>query len=63
MRRKLSKTMRGFAAARGLREVTRQAEADLERGLQDTECRGAARNPDSPCPPRRSGPGKRARTG
>jgi hypothetical protein len=42
MKRKRAKTMRGFAAARDLRGVTKQAAADLRRGLEDTDCRGAA---------------------
>lgn len=43
--------MRGFAATRDPRGVTKQAEKDLERGLQDTDCRGVAKAPD--CPPAR----------
>jgi hypothetical protein len=42
MKKKLGKTMRGFAATRDLRGVTKQAATDLQRGLQDTDCRGAA---------------------
>jgi len=37
------KTITGFAATRGPREVIRQAASDLRRGLQDTDRRGAAR--------------------
>lgn len=48
------KTIRGFAATRDPRGITKQAEADLERGLKDTDCRGAKKAADSPCPPRRS---------
>jgi len=47
------KTIRGFAATRDPRGITKQAAADLERGLQDTECRGAEKPAGSPCPPRR----------
>jgi hypothetical protein len=44
------KTIRGFAATRDPRGITKQAEADLERGLEDTDCRGAKKAPGSPCP-------------
>jgi hypothetical protein len=33
-----------------LRDVTEQAATDLERGLQDSDCR-APHGPDSACPP------------
>ena len=39
--KRTSRTIRGFAATRGPRDVTRQAEADLRRGLKDTDLRGA----------------------
>ena len=42
MKKRREKTVRGFAATRDLRGVTRQAAADLRRGLEDTDCRGAA---------------------
>lgn len=51
--KRTSKTIRGFAATRDPRGVTKQAQKDLERGLQDTDCRGARNGASSPCPPRR----------
>ena len=52
--KRTSKTIRGFAATRDPRGVTKQAQKDLERGLQDTDCRGARKGgASSPCPPRR----------
>lgn len=51
--KRTSKTIRGFAATRDPRGITKQAEKDLERGLQDTDCRGAKKGTSSPCPPRR----------
>ena len=42
MKKRRGKTMRRFAATRDLRGVTRQAATDLQRGLKDTDCRGAA---------------------
>jgi hypothetical protein len=43
------KTIRGFAATREPRGIIKQAESDLERGLVDTDRRGARR----PAPPPR----------
>lgn len=37
-----SKTLTGWAATRGRRGVIRQAESDLEHGLQDTDRRSTA---------------------
>jgi hypothetical protein len=51
--KRTSKTIRGFAATRDPRGITKQAEKDLARGLQDTDCRGAKKGAASPCPPRR----------
>jgi hypothetical protein len=52
--KRTAKTIRGFAATRDLRGVTKQAEKDLERGLQDTDCRGAKKSASSACRPRRA---------
>lgn len=49
--KKTGKTIRGFAATRDPRGVTKQAEKDLKRGLEDTDCRGVGSAPD--CPPAR----------
>jgi len=53
MKKRTGKTMRGFAATRDPRGVVKQAQADLERGLEDTDCRGTKKTTDSPCPKRR----------
>ena len=42
MKKRRGKTLRGFAAKRDLRGVIKQAASDLQRGLEDTDCRGAA---------------------
>jgi len=42
MKKRRAKTVRGFAATRDLRGVIRQAATDVRRGLEDTDCRGAA---------------------
>jgi hypothetical protein len=42
--KRTSKTMRGFAATRGPRDIIKQAHSDLERGLVDTGRRGAVRS-------------------
>ena len=42
MKKGRGKTMRRFAATRDLRGVTRQAATDVQRGLEDTDRRGAA---------------------
>jgi hypothetical protein len=55
MKKRRGETRRGFAATRDPRGVTKQAEKDLERGLQDTDCRGAKKPADSACPPRKRG--------
>ena len=39
--KRTSRTIRGFAARRGPRDVIKQAEADLRHGLKDTDLRGA----------------------
>ncbi|HET8692671.1 MAG TPA: hypothetical protein VFM30_11110 [Steroidobacteraceae bacterium] len=49
--KRTSKTIRGFAATRDPRGVTKQAKKDLDRGLQDTDCRGVDKSAD--CPPTR----------
>jgi hypothetical protein len=49
--KRTSKTIRGFAATRDPRGVTKQAKKDLDRGLQDTDCRGVDKSAD--CPPAR----------
>ena len=41
--RRTKKTIRGFAATRSSRGIIRQAAADIEHGLVDTEERGKAR--------------------
>jgi hypothetical protein len=51
--KRTSKTIRGFAATRDPRGITKQAEKDVERGLQDTDCRGVGKGAGSPCPPGR----------
>jgi hypothetical protein len=38
-KKRTSKTITGWAAARGARGVIRQAESDVERGLEDTDRR------------------------
>jgi hypothetical protein len=43
------KTIKGFAATRGPRDITRQAASDLARGLEDTDCR-APRTSEGRCP-------------
>jgi hypothetical protein len=40
--KRTAKTIRGFAATKGPRDVIRQAEADVRRGLVDTDLRGRA---------------------
>ena len=50
--KRTSKTIRGFAATRDPRGVTKQAKKDLDRGLEDTDCRGVGNAAD--CPPSRS---------
>lgn len=50
--KRTSKTIRGFAATRDPRGITKQAAKDLERGLQDTDCRGVGKAAKSPSPPR-----------
>lgn len=37
-----AKTLTGWAATRGRRGIIRQAQADVERGLQDTDRRSRA---------------------
>jgi hypothetical protein len=49
--KRTSKTIRGFAATRDPRAVTKLAKKDLDRGLQDTDCRGVDKAAD--CPPAR----------
>ena len=44
--KRTSKTITGFAATRGRRDIIKQAASDLERGLEDTDQR-------SPVTPRR----------
>lgn len=41
--KRTSKTITGFAATRGSRDIIKQAASDVERGLVDTGRRGAAR--------------------
>lgn len=43
--KRTSKTIRGFAATRGPRDVIKQAESDVRHGLRDTDLRGAAARP------------------
>lgn len=38
------KTIAGFAATRGRRDIMKQAASDLQSGQKDTDQRGAARN-------------------
>lgn len=45
-----SKTIKGFAATRGPRDVIKQAQADLARGLEDTDCRVTAKSSKRDCP-------------
>lgn len=40
--KRTAKTIRGFAATKGPRDVIKQAESDLRRGLVDTDLRGRA---------------------
>jgi hypothetical protein len=44
------KTITGFAATRGPRDITRQAASDVARGLEDTDCRAADRTSEGRCP-------------
>lgn len=50
--KRTNKTIRGFAATRDPRGITKQAESDLEHGLVDTDLRGAHR-PAPSRPPRK----------
>ncbi len=43
--KRTSRTIRGFAATRGARDVVKQAEADVRHGLKDTDRRGAPARP------------------
>ena len=48
--KRTSKTIKGFAATRKRRGIIDQAASDVERGLEDTDCRGTkAAKPH--CPP------------
>lgn len=51
------KTVTGFAATRGRRDVIKQAASDLEHGLEDTDCRVPAESSERHCP--RPRPGKK----
>lgn len=44
------KTVTGFAATRGRRDVIKQAASDLEHGLEDTDCRVPAASSERHCP-------------
>ena len=48
--RKTSKPVRGFAATRSPRGIIKRAEADLEAGREDTECRRPDRTSREHCP-------------
>jgi len=50
MRRKAPKPVRGFAATKSPRGIIRRAEADLEQGREDTDCRRADRTSGKDCP-------------
>jgi hypothetical protein len=43
MKKRRGKTLRGFAATPDRRGVIKQAASDLQRGLQDTDCRAFRR--------------------
>lgn len=44
------KTVTGFAATRGSRDLIKQAASDLARGLEDTDCRVHATSSERHCP-------------
>jgi hypothetical protein len=48
--RRSPQPIRGFAATRTRRGVVKRAANDVERGLEDTECRGEARRSQPECP-------------
>ena len=58
--KRTSKTIRGFAATQGPRDVIKQAEADLARGLEDTDCRAPAKSSEPHCPRPRTKEKKKA---
>ncbi|HYX65443.1 MAG TPA: hypothetical protein VE935_14600 [Burkholderiales bacterium] len=50
MSRKTPRPLRGFAATRTPRGIIKRAEADLEAGREDTECRRPDRSSRAHCP-------------
>jgi hypothetical protein len=48
--KRTSKTIKGFAATRGPRDVIKQAASDTEHGLEDTDCRAPAKSSERHCP-------------
>lgn len=48
--RKSPKPIKGFAATRSSRGVMKRAESDLERGLEDTDCRRPDLTSRKDCP-------------
>lgn len=53
-RKTTSRTMTGFAATRSPRGIMKQAANDLERGLENTDCRQPDATSQADCPPRPS---------
>ena len=48
--KRTAKTIGGFAATRGSRDVIEQARKDVARGLEDTDCRRPAGRAPGHCP-------------
>jgi len=48
--RKTPRPIKGFAASPSRRRVIQRAANDMERGREDSECRGEARTAQPDCP-------------
>jgi hypothetical protein len=49
-RKRPTKTMKRYAATRGTRDLIKQAASDLERGLENTDCRVRDKTSQTHCP-------------